>query len=92
VTHDHSAPGDDVPMQYVVARVRDALAHDERVAALDLQVRIVGSDLFLTGMVSSPPRRDAAEEVVRGEVPDLTIHNQLDVLPTQAPTGREDIS
>jgi len=45
----------DVPMQYVVARVRDALAHDTRVAALDLQVRIVGSDLFLTGMVSSEP-------------------------------------
>ena len=86
-------PADDrVPMQYVVARVRDALAHDVRVAALDIQVRIVGSDLFLTGMVSSDPRRVAAEAVVRGEVPDLTIHNQLDVLPVDAPSGREEIS
>jgi osmotically-inducible protein OsmY len=86
-------PRDDhVPMQYVVARVRDALAHDDRVAALDIQVRIVGADLFLTGGVSSEPRRTAVEDVVRGEVPDLTIHNQLDVLPVDAPTGREEIS
>lgn len=82
----------DVPTQYVVARVRDALAHDARVAALDLQVRIVGSDLFLTGTVSSASRRDAAEAVVRGEVPQLVIHNQLDVLSTEAPSGREEIS
>jgi osmotically-inducible protein OsmY len=83
---------DHVPMQYVVARLRDALAHDERVAALDIQVRIVGSDVFLTGMVSSESRRAAIEDVVRGEVPDLTIHNQLDILPVEAPTGREEIS
>jgi hypothetical protein len=79
-------------MQYVVARVRDALAHDDRVAALDIQVRIVGSDVFLTGTVSSDPRRVAVEDVVRDEVPELTIHNQLDVLPVDAPTGREEIS
>jgi hypothetical protein len=42
--------------------------------------------------VSSEPRRTAVEDVVRGEVPDLTIHNQLDVLPVDAPTGREEIS
>jgi hypothetical protein len=86
------AQQDGVPTQYVVARVRDALAHDARVAALDLQVRIIGSELFLTGMVSSDRRRDAAEAVVRREVPDLTIHNQLDVLPVDAPSGREEIS
>ena len=79
------------PPQYVVAHVREALAHDERVAALDIEVRIVGSDLFLTGSVSSPPRRQAAEDVVRAQVPELTIHNQLDVLPVDAPTGREEI-
>jgi len=82
----------DVPTQYVVARVRDALAHDVRVAALDLQVRIVGSELFLTGMVSSEARRVAAERVVQDEVPDLRIHNQLDVLPVEPPAGHEDIA
>ena len=82
----------DEPTPYVVARVREALAHDTRVAALDMQVRIVGSELFLTGMVSSEARRAAAEGVVRATVPELRIHNQLDVLPVGSPTGHEDIT
>jgi osmotically-inducible protein OsmY len=86
-----STSSHDAPAQYVVARVREALAHDEHVAALDLQVRIVGDDLFLTGTVSSAPRRDAAEAVVRTQVPDLRIHNQLDVLPVDAPSSSEEI-
>ena len=89
---DSASTGAEVPLQYVVAHVRDALAHDSRVAALDLQVRIVGDELFLTGVVSSVARRDAAEAVVRAEVPHLGIHNQLDVMPADAPTGREDIA
>ena len=79
------------PLQYVAAHVREALAHDGRVAALDIEVRIVGSDLFLTGSVASPPRPQAAEDVVRAQLPDLTIHNQLDVLPVDAPSTREEI-
>jgi hypothetical protein len=85
-------PDDPTPTQYVVAHLRDVLAHDERVAALDVQVRIVGSDVFLTGTVSSPERSAAIETVVREEAPDLTPHNQLDVLPSDAPTGREEIA
>jgi osmotically-inducible protein OsmY len=84
-------PGGPEPKQYVVARVRDALAHDAAVAALDIQVRIVGADVFLTGTVSSPQRRDAAEAVVHHEVPDLVVHNQLDVLATEPPSTREEI-
>ena len=80
------------PTQYLVARLRDALAHDHRVAALDLQVRIVGNDLYLTGQVASPRRRDAAESVVHDVAPELKVHNQLDLLPVDAPTSREEIS
>jgi osmotically-inducible protein OsmY len=79
------------PTQYLVARLRDALAHDHRVAALDLQVRIVGDDLYLTGAVSTAPRREAAEAVVHDVAPELQVHNQLDVLPVAAPSGREEI-
>ena len=79
------------PTQYLVARLRDALAHDHRVAALDLQVRIVGHDLYLTGAVASAPRRDAAEAVVHDGAPQLNVNNQLDVLPVAAPTGQEEI-
>jgi hypothetical protein len=86
------SPDEAVPTQYVVAHLRELLAHDERVAALDVQIRIVGSEVFLTGTVSSPERRAAVEAVVREEVPHLTPHNQLDVLPADAPSGREEIA
>jgi osmotically-inducible protein OsmY len=79
------------PTQYLVARLRDALAHDARVAALDIQVRIVGGDLYLTGQVATPARREAARAVVHDVAPELQVHNQLDVLTTTAPTGREEI-
>jgi osmotically-inducible protein OsmY len=77
---------------YLVARLRDALAHDPRVAALDINVRIVGIDVFLTGQVASSARRDAVHAVVHDFAPELTVHNQLDVLPVDAPTTREEIS
>ena len=80
------------PTQYLVARLRDALAHDNRVSALDLQVRIIGNDVYLTGQVASAPRREAAESVVHDVPPELKVHNQLDVLPVDAPTSREEIS
>ena len=79
------------PTQYLVARLRDALAHDHRVAALDLQVRIVGHDLYLTGAGASAPRRDGGAAVVHDVAPELNVHNQLDVLPVAAPTGQEEI-
>jgi hypothetical protein len=79
------------PTQYLVARLRDALAHDKRVAALDIQLRIVGRDLYLTGQVASPARRDAVRSVVHDVAPELEVHNQLDVLPVAAPTGQEEI-
>jgi osmotically-inducible protein OsmY len=88
----HGTAPEDMPLPYVVARVREALVHDERVAALDLHVRIVGADVFLSGTVASSARRDAAEAVVRDQVPDLTVHNQLDVIAVDAPAGREEIS
>jgi osmotically-inducible protein OsmY len=81
----------DMATPYLVARLRDALAHDGRVAALDINVRIVGDDVFLTGQVTSPARRDAVHAVVHDFAPGLTVHNQLDVLPVEAPTTREEI-
>jgi len=82
----------DEPAQYTVARVRDALAHDERVAALDLSVRIVGHDVFLTGSVATADRRAAAEAVARAELRGYTVHNQLVVLEPKAPDGVEAVT
>jgi hypothetical protein len=79
------------PTQYLVARVREGLAHHDDVAALDLQIRIVDRELFLTGSVQSAARRETAEAAVRGLVTGYTIHNQLDVVPAPAPEGHEEI-
>jgi hypothetical protein len=76
---------------YLVARLRDALAHDARVAALDIQVRIVGADVFHPGLVATRVRRDGVRAVIHDVAPELTVHNQLDVLPVDAPTTREEI-
>lgn len=82
----------DEPAQYTVARVRDALAHDERVAALDLSVRIVGHDVFLTGSVATADRRAAAETVTHEQLGGYTVHNQLVVLEPKAPDGVEAVT
>lgn len=79
------------PTPYLVARVRDALAHDERVAALDINVRIVGDSAFLTGTVTTPQRRDACERVAREVLPDHKIHNQLVLLEQHAPSAVEEV-
>ena len=79
------------PTPYLVARVRDAFAHDERVAALDINVRIVGGSAFLTGTVTTPERRDACERVAREVLPDHEIHNQIVLLEQHAPSATEDV-
>jgi osmotically-inducible protein OsmY len=78
--------------QYVVARVRDALAHDERVAALDINVRIVGNGVYVTGAVTTAARRQAVEDVVTELLPAHVVHNQLSVLEQDAPHDVEEVT
>ena len=49
-------PGDEPP-QYTAEHVRGWLAIDDRLAALDIGVRIVGHKVFLTGTVATEARR-----------------------------------
>jgi osmotically-inducible protein OsmY len=73
------------PKQYVVEHIRDALAHDPRVAELDIQVKVVGDRIFVKGTVPTASRRDAItvvlEEIFGGEA---DIQNEVTVLvPTE---------
>jgi osmotically-inducible protein OsmY len=77
------------PTPYLVARIREALAHDVRVAALDIGVRVVGHDVFLTGSVTTDARRRSCLAVVQQVVPDHTVHCQLAVLDQDAPGAPE---
>jgi len=73
------SPGDEPP-QYVAEHVRDWLAVDDRLAALDIRVRIVGHKVFLTGTVATDARRSVVTEVVATHLPDHEIHNELAVV------------
>jgi hypothetical protein len=64
------------PEDYAIQRVRDALAADERVAEMGVQVRIAAGKVFLTGQVPTDERQQAVG-VVAGEVlPEYEIHNE----------------
>ena len=63
------------PEDYAVQRLRDALAADERVAEMGVQVRLVAGKVFLTGQVATEERRRAVGEVAAEVLPEYEIHN-----------------
>jgi hypothetical protein len=69
--------GDDEPPQYVAAHVRDWLADDDRLAALDIRVRILGNKVFLSGTVATEARRARADDVIAAQLPDHEVHNEI---------------
>jgi osmotically-inducible protein OsmY len=72
---------DPEPKQYVVEHIRDALAHDHRVAELDVQVKVVGDRIFVKGTVPAAARRDAITTVLEEMFGDDTeIHNEVTVM------------
>jgi hypothetical protein len=88
MTADDSSDSVDEPPQYVAEHVRDWLAVDDRLAALDIGVRIVGDKVFLTGTVATEARRTVVTEVVTAHLPEHEIHNELAVVDcSEAPAG-----
>lgn len=84
---------DTEPTKYLVARISQALAEDDRTNALDVQVLFSGGKVFLMGEVACADRRDAAERVVREVLPSHTdLVNQLCVQTFTEPTEPERIA
>ncbi|MCZ7680108.1 MAG: metallophosphoesterase [Sandaracinaceae bacterium] len=79
--------------QDTVARVREALAEDERTHALDIEVTVTREGIVLSGDVETPERRVELELVARGAAPpDARIVNRIRVFryrvsPRSAPAG-----
>jgi hypothetical protein len=74
-----------------VAHVRDVLAHDARVAALDIGIRIVADDIFVTGVVATAARSASVEAVVHELLPEYTVRNQLSVIDAEAANNSEPV-
>jgi hypothetical protein len=82
-----------IPDAYVVQRVGEALASDERVGELGLSVAREGDEVVVRGAVSTPARK-AGVVPVAGEVVDalhagLGVRDETDVPPAVAPGGEE---
>lgn len=76
---------------YLVQRVREALAHDPRVAELELRVKLVGRKVFVTGSVPTAERCKAISEIVREQLGgDVELHNEVEVAPYPRRPGEEE--
>lgn len=64
------------PDDYAIQRLRDALATDERVAEMGVQVRMVAGKVFLTGQVATPERQQAVGTVAAEILPEHELHNE----------------
>ena len=85
------ATGPNVPKHYVVSRVREVLAADDRVNELNVNVTVAGRKVVLTGNVSSPERREAITVVVRELLPDHEVHNHTTCVRIEEPTEAETV-
>jgi hypothetical protein len=70
----------DLAYQYLVARLQEALARDERVGMQDLQVRVIQGRIHLMGEVATEERRSAIDAVALRIAPDTPIRNEVRVL------------
>lgn len=82
-------PGE--PDQYVIERVREALAEDPRVGELYVQVTVAAGKVFLSGDVATAERKQAMTEVVRELLPDHEVQNLATVSSLSAPGEVEQV-
>jgi osmotically-inducible protein OsmY len=80
------------PEDYAIQRLRDALAGDERVAEMGVQVRLVAGKVFLTGQVPTVERRDAVGAVAAEVLPEYEVHNDTVVTAVGSQPRVEHIS
>jgi len=66
----------DQPDDYAAQHLRDALAADDRVGEMGLQVRTVAGKVFLTGEVATPERQQAVGAVAAEVLPGYEVHNE----------------
>jgi osmotically-inducible protein OsmY len=75
--------------QYVAARVKSALAEDERISELGILVDIRGEQLFLRGQVADARRRALIADVAEEAAPGLTVRNEITVMDVRDPCEEE---
>lgn len=74
-------PGND---EYLLARVQERLAQDQRTAELEVDVCFDDGAVVLSGTVATPERRAALVDVVADVLPGRPVHNRIEVGPPPA--------
>ena len=69
------------PDEYLVARIQDAIACDERAGEQGIEVRVAGGRVFLHGTVASEERRTAVGAVAADHAHGLVVCNETTVVP-----------
>jgi osmotically-inducible protein OsmY len=82
--------GTDDPF-YTEAHIHQHLAENPDTAELGVRVAVHGRGFFLSGDVASDERRRRVVDAVRQLVPDLTVHDELQVTGADAPASREEL-
>ena len=80
------------PDEYVIQRLHEAVAEDERSGELNLDIQIANRELFLRGVVPNDARRQAITQVVKEILPDDVVHNDLEVENLTEPGPPERLS
>ena len=78
--------------EYLVERIREAIATDPRVNELELQVTVASGKVFVSGTVATAERRDAIGEVLAAVAPKHEIHNETSVIPLSPDHEVEELS
>ena len=78
--------------EYLIGRIRQALATDPRTGELELDVHIAAGRIFLTGSVATKERRTAVEEVVGEVAPGHPISNDLSLVNERDPGPEEQMA
>lgn len=79
------------PPEYVVERLRVAIATEPDVHELGIDVQVSGRNVLLSGSVASPAQRDAIHRLVERLVGDLDVIDELDVPSTDPPRQVEEL-
>ena len=80
------------PAKYLVAKIREALAQDPRTNVLDVQVRVVGDRVYLTGTLEFEARREAVQTVVEELMPtEMTLINNINIACYSAEPSEETV-
>jgi hypothetical protein len=79
------------PVEYLVERVRDAIATGADTHELGIGVQVAGNRLLLTGSASSEPQLEAITTIAEQLAPDHEVVNEVCVTPTSPPAEVEQL-